>query len=232
MFPLCIYKYCEGMFWLVIKKVSPQVCHFIGFFEFLMNIDKYIKYFVENYGTLTYLMLFIIIFCETGLLIFFFLPGDSLLLAAGAISAIGGLNIFVLVFTLIIAAILGDLVNYHIGEKFGNKIIKKGIIKQENLTKTYDFMEKYGGKTIVYARFIAVVRTLVPFISGVSKMNYKYFFKFNILGGSLWVISFLLLGYFFGNILSLVHDSELVLLAITFIFLFLLLYKKIRMKSK
>lgn len=203
------------------------------FFNFIMHIDKYIKYFVDNYGILTYFILFIIIYCETGLLIFFFLPAESLLFASGALLANGNLNILVLTITLTISAILGYLSNYYIGKKFGDKIIKKGIIKQNNLNKIHNFIEKHGGKTILYARFIPVVRTLAPFIIGGSNMNDKYFLKFNVLSGILWVVSFLVLGYFFGNIFSIVHKSTLIITGVIFLFLsfIFILSKKYRFKK-
>lgn len=188
--------------------------YLLGIFKFIIHIDDYLKYFVDNYGILTYVILFIIIFCETGLVIFPFLPGDSLLFAAGALASIGHLNIFTLLVILIISAILGDTVNYHIGKNFGQIILKKGIIKKKHLDETYKFFQKHGGKTIVYARFVPIVRTLAPFISGISKMNYKYFLKYNIFSGFLWVIIFTLLGYFFGNIPFVTHNFSIVILAI------------------
>lgn len=206
--------------------------YLVGLFKFIMHIDEYLRYFVDNYGLLTYFILFVIIFCETGVVIFPFLPGDSLLFAAGALASIGYLNIFILIGALIISAILGDSANYHIGKNFGDIIIKKGIVKQKHLDKTYDFFEKHGGKTIVYARFAPIVRTLAPFISGVSRMNYNYFIKFNILSGILWAGSFLLLGYFFGNIPFVADNFSIVILVIIFISLLppviTALYKKIQ----
>lgn len=205
--------------------------YFIGIFKFIIHIDEYLRYFVDNYGLLTYFILFAIVFCETGIVIFPFLPGDSLLFAAGALATIGHLNIFVLLIILILSAILGDTVNYHIGKNFGHIIIKKGVIKKEHLDKTYDFFKKHGGKTIVYARFVPIVRTLAPFVSGVSKMDYKYFLKFNIFSGILWAGLFLLLGYFFGNIPFVADNFSIVILVIIFISLLppiiSALYKKI-----
>ena len=188
-----------------------------GLFHIILHVDEYLKTFTDQYGLLTYVLLFIIIFCETGVVIFPFLPGDSLLFAAGALAAIGGLNIYFLLILLIISAILGDTVNYHIGRNFGNAIVKKNIIKKTHLDQTHEFFKKHGGKTIIYARFVQIVRTLAPFVVGISEMDYKYFLKYNIFSGILWAGLFLFLGYFFGNIPFVADNFSTVILAIIFV---------------
>ena len=185
--------------------------------DIFLHLDKYLGMVINNYGFETYLILFIIIFLETGLVVTPFLPGDSLIFAAAAFAAMGMLNIYVLVGILMVAAILGDTANYEIGRIFGNKLIKIGggkLIKQEHLDKTNAFYEKYGGKTIIFARFIPIVRTLAPFVAGIGKMNYKTFISFNAVGGVLWVLGVSALGYFFGNISIVKENFELVVIAI------------------
>lgn len=188
-----------------------------GLFHVILHVDEHLKTFTDQYGLLTYILLFIIIFCETGVVIFPFLPGDSLLFAAGALAAIGGLNIFVLLILLIISAVLGDTVNYHIGRNFGHIIVRKNLIKKAHLDKTHEFFRKHGGKTIVYARFVPIIRTLAPFVVGISEMDYKYFLKYNIFSGILWAGLFLFLGYFFGNIPFVADNFSTVIFAIIFI---------------
>jgi len=185
--------------------------------DIFLHLDRYLGMVINNYGFETYLILFIIIFLETGLVVTPFLPGDSLIFAAAAFAAMGMLNIYVLVGILMVAAILGDTANYEIGRIFGNKLIKIGggkLIKQEHLDKTNAFYEKYGGKTIIFARFIPIVRTLAPFVAGIGKMNYKTFISFNAVGGVLWVLGVSALGYFFGNISIVKENFELVVIAI------------------
>lgn len=171
--------------------------------EFILHLDEYLGQLVAAYGTFTYVVLFLIVFAETGLVVTPFLPGDSLLFAAGAIASLGSLNVGVTVFLLTIAAILGDTVNYWVGHYFGQKIVdnpKIKFINQEHIDKTEQFYKKYGGKTIILARFVPIVRTFAPFVAGVGSMDYKKFIIYNIAGGVLWVTLFTLLGYFFGNI--------------------------------
>lgn len=172
--------------------------------DFILHIDKHLVAIVSNYRTWTYLILFLIIFAETGFVVTPFLPGDSLLFAAGAIVAKpeSGLNIFLLCGILIVAAVLGDLVNYHIGNYIGPKAFsgRYRLLKKEYLERTQAFYNKYGGKTIIYARFVPIVRTFAPFIAGVGTMTYGRFASYNIVGGVLWIASFLFLGYFFGGI--------------------------------
>ena len=190
--------------------------------DFVLHIDKYLGDFIQQYGTLTYIILFVVIFCETGLVITPFLPGDSLIFAAGALAAIdtsGTLNVFFLFAILAVAAVLGDTVNYFIGAKFGTKLFDYNIplLKKEHLDRTYEFYEKYGGKTIILARFVPIVRTFAPFVAGVGRMNYSRFITFNVVGGVVWVAIFTFLGYVFGNVPFVKQNFEIVTLAIVLI---------------
>ena len=185
--------------------------------DIFLHLDKYLGMVINNYGFETYLILFVIIFLETGLVVTPFLPGDSLIFAAAALSVAGALNIYALVGVLMVAAILGDTANYKIGRIFGNKLITIGggkLIKKEHLDKTNTFYEKYGAKTIIFARFIPIVRTLAPFVAGIGKMHYKKFISFNAIGGILWVLLVSALGYFFGNIPVVKKNFEIVIIAI------------------
>ena|SRR3989338_2930888 len=176
--------------------------YFQYFFDFILHLDTKLADLVSRYGALTYVLLFGIIFAETGFVVTPFLPGDSLLFAAGAIASLGSLNVWGIVLILIIAAILGDTVNYWIGHYFGRKIIdhpKIKFINQEHIDKTEQFYKKHGAKTIILARFVPIVRTFAPFVAGVGTMDYNKFIIFNIIGGILWVTLFTFLGYFFGN---------------------------------
>ena len=172
--------------------------------DFVLHIDGHLETLVAQYGTLLVPILFVIVFCETGLVVTPFLPGDSLLFAAGALSAAdksGSLNIFVLWIVLIIAAILGDSVNYAIGKRLGKGIFKPGnkILRPEYLARTEAFYEKHGNRTIILARFVPIVRTFAPFVAGVGNMDYKRFITYNVVGGVAWVTLFLFVGYFIGN---------------------------------
>lgn len=185
--------------------------------DIFLHLDKYLGMIINNFGFETYLILFLIIFLETGLVVTPFLPGDSLIFAAAAFAAMGMLNIYVLIGILMVAAILGDTVNYEIGRIFGNKLIKFGggkLIKKEHLDKTNKFYEKHGGKTIIFARFIPIVRTLAPFVAGIGKMHYKDFISFNAVGGIIWVVGVSALGYFFGNIPIVKENFEIVIIGI------------------
>ncbi len=188
--------------------------------EIFLHLDEHLAEFVNSYGTITYAILFLIIFAETGFVITPFLPGDSLLFAAGAIAAIGDLNIFFILAILMVAAILGDTANYWIGHFFGQKIVdspKIKFINQKHIDQTEKFFQKHGGKTIILARFVPIIRTFAPFVAGVGRMNYGKFFSFNIIGGIAWVSLFTLVGYFFGNIPSVKHNFSLVIIAILLI---------------
>lgn len=170
--------------------------------DFILKIDQYLAVFLQDYGLWLYAILFLIIFVETGLVVMPFLPGDSLLFATGALAAFTGeLDPVLLIILLFIAAVLGDTLNYHIGNYIGPKVFERESkwINKQHLLNTQKFFEKHGGKTIIFARFLPFARTFAPFVAGASSMNYKYFITYNIIGGFLWISSFILLGYFFGN---------------------------------
>jgi len=186
--------------------------------DFILHIDDHLVEIVNNYQTWTYLILFLIIFAETGLVVTPFLPGDSLLFATGAIIAKPetDLNVFVMWGLLMVAGILGDMVNYHVGKYLGPKAFsgKYKFLKKEYLDKTEKFYEKYGGKTIIYARFVPIVRTFAPFVAGVGSMSYGKFASYNVIGAILWVTSFLFIGYFFGGLPIIKDNFTLVVFAI------------------
>ncbi len=186
------------------------------FLDFFLHIDTHLGVILQEYGTLTYVLLFLIVFCETGLIVTPFLPGDSLLFAAGAFAGKGDLHIAILLVSLSIAAILGDALNFFIGHFFGEKVFQwnSRFIKREHLLKTQSFFEKYGGKTIIIARFMPIVRTFAPFVAGVGKMHYGNFVTYNIAGGLLWVFLFAGLGYFFGSLPVVEENFSLVILII------------------
>ena len=186
--------------------------------DFLLHIDKHLGILLDKFGIFTYLILFVIVFLETGLVITPFLPGDSLLFIAGTFAAKGLFNIFILFLVFSIAAIAGDSLNYWIGEYFGEKVFSNSrFFKKEHLEKTKDFYKKYGGKTIILARFVPIFRTFAPFVAGIGKMDYFKFITYNIIGGLLWVILFLFGGYFFGRIPWVEKNLTLVIYLIVFI---------------
>jgi len=199
--------------------------------DFILHCNEYIGQFINEYGAFVYVILFLIVFCETGLVFLPFLPGDSLLFAAGTFAAIGEMNIFLLLIILIGAAVIGDTVNYEIGKKFGNVILKSKrfkMIKQENVDKGNALINKYGGAAVFIARFMPIVRTMVPFLVGMGKLEYRKFIKFNASGAIVWVTLFLMLGYFFGNIPAVEEHFTLILLAIIFISLLPLIISAIK----
>lgn len=185
--------------------------------NFILHIGDHLQELVNNYGNWIYAILFAIVFCETGLVVLPFLPGDSMLFAAGTIAAVGDMNIFVLIGLLIVAAVLGDFVNFEIGKHFGQKLFSNPnskIFKQSYLQKTHDYYERYGGRTIIIARFIPIVRTFAPFVGGMGNMNYSQFARYNIVGAVLWVVSFTTLGYFFGQLPFVKEHFSWIMIAI------------------
>lgn len=185
--------------------------------DFILNIDQHLQVLAADYGLWVYAILFLIIFCETGLVVTPLLPGDSLLFAAGGLAAIGEMNVHLMVVILVIAAILGDATNFYIGKYFGHRLFANPdskIFRRSYLEKTHAFYTKHGGKTIILARFVPIVRTFAPFVAGMSNMNYAQFSRYNIIGALLWVPIFSYLGYFFANIPIVRDNLSLVLIAI------------------
>lgn len=205
-----------------------------GILDFFLHLDKYLGQFITDYGVWTYSIIFAIIFVETGLVIMPFLPGDSLLFAVGAFCASGSLNLITSMVLLFIAAFMGDTLNYYIGKTLGEKVLSEEffkaqpgqsvfrtiflkLLKRDHILKAQAFYEKHGGKTIIIARFIPIIRTFAPFIAGISNMNYSRFISYNIIGGLVWVIGLTMLGYFFGNMEIVQKNFELVIFGIIFI---------------
>lgn len=191
-----------------------------AFIEILLHLDTHLDLVIRSYGTWTYGILFLIIFLETGLVVTPFLPGDSLLFAGGSFAALGSLDAKWLAIFLSIAAIAGDTVNYWIGYTIGPKVFNKEksrFLNKKYLYRTHRFYEKYGGKTIILARFIPIIRTFAPFVAGIGSMTYKRFLVYNISGGITWVVIFVLAGYIFGNIPVVKHNFSLVIFAIIFL---------------
>jgi membrane-associated protein len=185
--------------------------------DLFLHLDEYLAKIISDYGAWTYGILFVVIFVETGLVVMPFLPGDSLLFAAGTFAALGSLNVWGLMGLLIVAAVGGDAVNYSIGHYLGERAYNIKWIKREHLEKTHAFFEKHGGKAIFLARFVPIVRTFAPFVAGIGKMSYRYFATYNVVGGVTWVVLFTLLGYFFGNIPFVKTNFELVIVVIILI---------------
>jgi membrane-associated protein len=184
--------------------------------DLVLHFDKYLPGIIETYGIWTYLILFVIIFCETGLVVTPYLPGDSLLFVAGALAGAGYLNIEGLLVSLALAAILGDSLNYGIGYTMEMRILEKypSFVRKEHLEETHEYFRKYGGFTIVIARFVPFIRTFAPFLAGVGKMRYRWFLAWNITGGTLWICVFTLAGYFFGSIPVVKENFGLIIYAI------------------
>lgn len=187
--------------------------------DLFLHLDKHIAELIQQYGTLTYIILFAVIFAETGLVFTPFLPGDSLLFAVGAFAAKGAFDVHLLFILLTIAAIIGDTVNYWIGHYFGPKVFSMNIrfLKKEYLEKTQQFYEKHGGKTIIIARFIPIIRTFAPFVAGIGSMNYSKFIQYNVIGAVIWCASFIYAGYFFGNLEFVKNNFSVIVLAIIII---------------
>ena len=187
------------------------------FIDVILHVDRYLVVILRDYGTLTYLFMFLLIFCETGLVVTPFLPGDSVLFALGALASLGSLDPWLLFGLLAAAAIIGDSVNYAIGAKLGPAVFKKEdsrIFKKEYLDKTHAFYEKYGALAIIVGRFMPIIRTFVPFVAGIGKMGYFHFFSYNVIGGIIWVAIFLGGGYFFGSMPFVKENFSLVALGI------------------
>jgi membrane-associated protein len=202
--------------------------------NFFLHLDQHLRIIVNDYGVLTYIILFLIIFIETGVVIMPFLPGDSLLFTIGALAAEGILNIFGIWGLLVVAAILGDTLNYYIGKWFGNKVFEKEykFLNKSHLEKTQKFYEKHGGKAIILARFLPIIRTFAPFVAGVGTMNYQKFIFYNVMGGLIWVTSFLFLGYFFANLPFVKDNFTLVVFGIIGFSVLPPLYEFIKHKIK
>jgi membrane-associated protein len=193
----------------------------INFFvEILMNLDKHLDVIIRSYGIWTYAIFFLIIFIETGLVAFPFLPGDSLLFTTGTFAALGSLDLKWLMIILSLAAIVGDTVNYWIGYMTGPKVFnreKSRFLNKKYLYRTHRFYERYGGKTIVLARFIPIIRTFAPFVAGMGSMTYRRFIIYNVMGGIAWVVILVLGGYFFGNIPLIKQNFSVAIFTIIFI---------------
>lgn len=188
-----------------------------GLIDFILHIDKHLAEIIQNYGTWTYLILFLIIFSETGFVITPFLPGDSLLFVIGALGASGALDFKLVLILLIIAALGGNTLNYFIGKMIGHKVLamkNSRIIKKEYLEKTHAFYEKHGGKALVLSRFLPIIRTFAPFVAGVGRMSVLKFTIYNMVGGIAWILAFMFGGYFFGNIPAVKNNFTYVILFI------------------
>ncbi len=187
--------------------------------DLFLHLDEHLNVVIQNYGTWTYALLFFIIFLETGLVVTPFLPGDSLIFAAGTFAGLGSLHVWVLFLLLTGAAILGDTANYWIGHFIGPRAFSGEIrfLKKEYLDRTHEFYERHGGKTIILARFIPIIRTFAPFVAGIGAMSYGHFIAYNVIGGVAWVALFTFGGYFFGNLKFVQENFSLVVLAIIFI---------------
>lgn len=205
-------------------------------FDFIMHIDDHLITMVNDYGIWVYAILFLIIFVETGVVVMPFLPGDSLLFAAGMLAAQpNGLNLWLVIGLLLIAAVLGDSLNYFIGKQFGMQVTKvklfgKQMVKEEHIAKTNSFYEKYGSKTIVIARFVPIVRTLAPFVGGIGRMHYRTFITYNIIGALLWVIGLTLAGFFLGNIPIVRDNFEKVVFGIIIVSILPIIWQLIKAK--
>ena len=203
-----------------ILKSMDIIIKLVKFFmDFFLHLDIHLEKAIQTYGTFTYLLLFVIVFCETGLVVTPILPGDSLLFAAGTFAALGSLKPWWLYLILVVAAVLGDTANYSIGHFLGYKAFEKypRIFKKEYLDRTHAFFERYGGKTIIIARFVPIVRTFAPFVAGAGTMTYLKFISYNVIGGVLWPAVCIFSGYFFGNIPIVKRNFTFVILGIIFV---------------
>lgn len=202
--------------------------------DLFLHLDKHLNEIIQNYGTWTYLLLFLIIFMETGLVVTPFLPGDSLLFAAGAFAGLGSLNVGLLFALLAFAAVLGDTVNYWIGHYIGPRAFSGDIrfLKKEYMDRTHAFFEKHGGKTIILARFVPIVRTFAPFVAGIGAMTYGRFITYNVVGGIVWVALFTFGGYFFGNLPFVQNNFSLVVIAIILISVMPAVYEFVKERQR
>lgn len=199
--------------------------------DIFLHLGDYLAQIIQIFGLWTYVILFLVIFAETGLVITPFLPGDSLLFIVGAFAALGHFNIAIVYLVLLVAAILGDTVNYWLGNKFGAKVFSREnskIFNKKYLTKTEEFYEKYGGKTIIIARFVPIIRTFAPFVAGIGKMKYSVFLTYNLIGAFVWVTSLVLAGYFFGNLPFVKNNFEYAIYIIVLASLFPVFFEVIK----
>lgn len=206
-----------------------------NFMDIVLHLDKHLQDIINNYGVWCYLLFFLVIFAETGLVVTPFLPGDSLLFALGALAAKGAPNVWLLFIVLGIAAVLGDSANYAIGKYLGEMILKKEgkwFLKKEHIERTHKFYEKYGPKTIVIARFVPIVRTFAPFVAGVGEMSYAKFFSYNVIGGIMWIAAFIFGGFWFGNIKIIKDNFTLTIFAIIIISIMPAVIEVIRQKRQ
>jgi membrane-associated protein len=203
--------------------------------DLFLHLDKHLNDIIGQYGSWTYLIFFLIVFCETGLVVTPFLPGDSLLFAAGAFAALGSLNVFWLLVLLSIAAIAGDTVNYWLGHWVGPKVFHRENVRflnKKHLERTHAFYERYGGKTIIIARFVPIVRTFAPFVAGIGSMSYLRFIFYNVVGGVAWVAICVFAGYYFGNLEIVKKNFSLVIIAIVLISVLPMLVEYIRHRAR
>jgi len=187
------------------------------FIEILLHLDQHLTWVIQNYGTWVYGILFLIIFCETGLVVTPFLPGDSLLFVAGTLAATGGMEVQTLLLLLVLAAFLGDNTNYWVGRFFGPRLFSSDsarLLNRKHLHKTEAFYARHGGKTVIFARFLPIIRTFAPFVAGIGRMRYRRFMAFSLIGGLSWIAFFVLGGFFFGNIPAVKNNLTVVILGI------------------
>jgi membrane-associated protein len=203
--------------------------------NFLLHFDEYLANIINLFGPMTYVILFLIVFAETGLVVLPFLPGDSLLFVVGTLAGGGYLNIWFAYFTLLLAAILGDTVNYWIGSRIGNRVFSKEnskIFNKAYLEKTREFYDKHGGKTIILARFVPIIRTFAPFVAGMGEMRYGTFISYNIIGGIVWVTLLTFAGYFFGGLSFIKENFEYAVLGVVFVSIIPVILEYIKHKGR
>jgi membrane-associated protein len=205
------------------------------FIDVVLHLDRHLQWLVATHGAWIYAILFLVIFCETGLVVTPFLPGDSLLFAAGTVAAVGGLDVHLLVALLIVAAILGDTVNYAIGNYVGPRVFhyeNSFWLNRRHLDRAHAFYERHGGKTIVIARFVPIIRTYAPFVAGIGTMSYRRFLAYNVSGAALWVVSLAYAGYFFGNLPVVKENLTLVLIGIIVLSILPMVFEYLRHRRK